>query len=70
MQSESALLLWLISFTCHDTDVILFKGLFQSPGNDSSYDFIDSYGHIPISLSASVLNRPLSPNFCDVAEKL
>lgn len=68
--SKSLLLLWLIPFDCHDTDVILFVVFFPKPRNHSIYNWVSSYGHIPISLSASILNSPLSPNFCNVAEKL
>lgn len=68
--SRSLLLLWLIPLDCHDTDVILFLVLSPKPGNHSVYNWVNGYGHIPISLSASILNSPLSPNFCNVAEKL
>lgn len=35
VQSKSLLLLWLIPFDCHGTDVILFMVFFARPGNHS-----------------------------------
>lgn len=59
----------LIPFDYHDTDVILFVVFFLRPGNDSIYNKANSYGHIPISFNASILNSPLSPNFGNAAEE-
>lgn len=38
VRSKPLLLLWLIPFDCHDTDVILFVVLSPKPGNHSIYN--------------------------------
>lgn len=69
VQTKSLLMPGLIPFDYHDTDVILFVVFFLRPGNDSIYNKANSYGHIPISFNASILNSPLSPNFGNAAEE-
>lgn len=67
---HSSYCLALFRLDCHNAGAILFMVFPPVPGNRSIHNEFSSYGHILISLSASILNSPQSPEVCNVVEEL
>lgn len=69
-QPTLLLLSCLVPFDCHNAGAVLFMVFPPVPGNCSIHNEFSSYGHILISLSASIMNSPLSAEVCNVVEEL
>lgn len=69
-QPTLLLLSRLVPLHCRNAGAALFMVFPPVSGNRSIHNEFSSYGYILISLSASIVNSPLSPEVCNVVEEL